>query len=239
MKSCIYAVSILLLSGVLYAQNPPQPPGNQGQNQGQNQQTQNAAAIGGFDGINWGATYESVKERFRVLARNTDTKDPVEIIRDTPEKEILIQRRGIKYKYLFYKKPAILQKKDEKQAVDNPQPGETPGANQPANAETPEAPARLFFVSSEFDLVPAEALYEKLQQKYGNRTASTLNKKMRGTYSWSAEQGYLVQWIEPYQNKPYTRNLYYISKEIREEIRKDYEAFMSYRELKALENILP
>ncbi|RME92891.1 MAG: hypothetical protein D6767_02210 [Candidatus Hydrogenedentota bacterium] len=218
----LFAVSFLFAQNTKAQGNQNTATGNQ---TNQNTSNQDAKTIPGFDSIAWGTPYETVKERFRVLARSEDAKDPVEILRDVPEREILIKRRGIYYRYLFYKTPEKAKVQDSQQTI--------------ADNQKDQNPARFFFVSSEFDLVPAEMLYEKLKQKYGNRTGSTLDKNQRGAYIWEGEKGFLLQWLEPYQQKPYTRKLYYISKEIREQIKKDYEAYMSYRELKAIDSLLP
>ncbi|HRP69976.1 MAG TPA: hypothetical protein PLY93_10635 [Turneriella sp.] len=61
--------------------NTPTQPAN-----GNNQNTQ----ISGFDGVTWGTMYKDMKERFRVMASNSNANgnDNVEIIADTPDREI-------------------------------------------------------------------------------------------------------------------------------------------------------
>ncbi len=217
--------SFLSVLGTLFAQN--------NDTAGSNQQ----AGITGFDGIAWGATYSDVKERFVALAQSKDVQEKIEIVNDIPEREILIMRKGILYRYVFYKKP--LMKKDTKPAAPDMVNGtdDIPPGNE--GQQTVAAP-RFFFVESIFPLVASEDLYKKLSEKYGNRTNTSINEKEpRGAYIWDLPDGLLVQWLESYEKKPYTRNLYYISKQIRDEIRKDMQDYNYQREIKILDSILP
>ena len=98
--------------------------------------------------------------------------------------------------------------------------------------------ARFFFVESNFPMLPAEMLSQKLNLRYGNPTGSSASES-NGFYLWDIKNGYLIQWVEAYQGKAYSRNIYYVSKEIREEIMADLKEYQQYRELKALEKIIP
>ncbi len=173
--------------------------------------------IPGFDGISWGTRYANVKQRFIDLMGQAQTEQRVEIISDTPDREIIVQRAGILYKYSFYKNPA-------------------PRSEDP-NAE--ENNPRFFYAESAFPLVPSEDLHSKLVEKYGERTASSRNKDNRGAYIWTLPNGYLVQWVEPYEKGSYTRRLSYLSKTIRDEINTDIKYYQYKKELAALEAILP
>lgn len=191
------------------------------------QTTQN---LTGFDGINWGTPYQEVKDRFVALAQSSQVEDKVEILHDIPEREILVSRKGILYRYVFYQKP---------HGVEKPSPPLPPNTdNIPENPK--QNPGVFFFAESLFPLVSAEDLYQKLSEKYGQMTNKVLQEKeQRGAYLWDFSDGLLVQWIEPYEKKPYTRNLYYVSKKIREEIQRDLQEYQYQKELKILKDILP
>ena len=60
-----------------------------------------SAKIEGFDGVAWGMSYKEMKGRFRVMASNANAADNVEIISDNPEREMMIRRRDICYRYVF------------------------------------------------------------------------------------------------------------------------------------------
>lgn len=220
-------------------------------------------SLSGFNGIEWGSSYNAVKDYFRRLSESEDTDVKIEIVRDVPEKEILIERKGIEYRYVFYKKPEM---SDEKQRSDidivpvdedNTNEENNPEGNEEArpdnennnadNNEENTGPTekerrtpRLFFVHTHFTMLPTDQLYEKVKQKYGERTGRRMNDdEDRGAYLWDLKEGYLVQWVEPFEEQIYTRDLTYVSKEIREEIKKDLREYQYHRELKALDGILP
>ncbi len=187
------------------------------------------SGLSGFAEINWGTKYQDVKERFRILAQNQTINAPINIIKDSFGESILVRRGGILYKFLFYwsKKPntknsfnILNRKNDENQNI------------QMAQA------ARFFFVSSNFPFVPSKKLYNKLQKKYGKHTFSGGDEK-RGAYIWDVENGFIVQWVESYKNKPYSRNVHYVSKEIREEIMQNLELYQNYKELQVIEKLIP
>jgi hypothetical protein len=197
--------------------------------QGNNQQP---AKIEGFDGVPWGTTYKEMKERFRVMAANANAADNVEIISDTPDREILIRRREIYYRYVFYKRPA------DKIVESMPKAPAGKLSEKPAAEDATTGTAKFFFVESIFPLLKAEELYNKLAEKYGQRTGSTVGENLRGAYTWEKEEGFLVQWVEPYAKGGYTRSLYYLSRKIRDEIKSDLQAWQFVREIKALESLL-
>ena len=204
-------------------------------NQEQQEENQNAAenttnfVLDGFSGVRWGTKYQDVKERFRTLSNNKDVEYPIEIIFDSKGKKLLVRRANIYYNYLFYKKTTPEKMKDKK-IIDK----------QANNGEENEASkiARFFFTSSSFPFVPSKEIYNKLKAKYGAHTTSTSDKN-KGAYVWDISEGIVVQWVEAYKDQPYTRSIYYISKEIREEIMKDLVEYQNYKELKAVENIVP
>ncbi len=191
-----------------------------------------SAKIEGFDGVAWGMTYKEMKDRFRVMASNANAADNVEIISDNPDREILIRRREIFYRYVFYKKPAA------KSVESMPKPETGKPAEKPLADDPTAGTAKFFFVESIFPLLKSDELYTKLSEKYGQRTGSSVGETMRGAYSWEKEEGFLVQWVEPYAKMGYTRSLYYLSRKIRDEIKSDLQAWQFVREIKAIESLL-
>jgi len=206
---------------------------------------QGKAEVPGFNGILWGTKYEDVKGRFQILSDSSNTEDAIQITKDDPEKEIIVERKGIMYRYLFYKKPkqedtrrfaklAAESRQNFEQRNRQAQPAE---GEQQAKKESETA--RFFFMESRFTLVNAGDLHNKLKNKYGSRTRSTLDNDLRGAFLWDLQDGFLIQWLEPYKDKVFSRSMYYISKQIRDEIKKDLNEYMYSRELQAIENILP
>lgn len=169
------------------------------------------------------------------MAANANAADNVEIVSDTPDREILIRRREIYYRYVFYKKPA------DKTVESMVRPG-SPQVPKPSEKSVTDDPtagtAKFFFVESVFPLLKSDELYTRLTEKYGQRTGSSVGETNRGAYTWEKEEGFMVQWVEPYAKGGYTRSLYYLSRKIRDEIKGDLQAWQFVREIKALENLL-
>lgn len=190
--------------------------------------------LNGFDGIAWGTQYQTVKDRFRTLSGSKDAAQRVEILQDVPKKELLIARHDILYRYVFYSTP-----EEVKTLADLRDNGHTEPDSTDAD-ENKDKGSRFFFAESTFTMVPADDIYDLLKRKYGERTSSTYKEKeMRGAHVWDLDGGYLVQWVNPYLEKPYTRSIYYISKELRDEIKKDLNEYRYFQELKNIENIIP
>ena len=189
------------------------------------------ARLDGFDGIIWKENYNDVKKRFRTLASSSDTKEKIEIVHDIEDREIIIKRKGIIYRYVFYKKPESLAKAD----LDNNNQGNTDNNTQ----QNEKNQAKFFFVEINFTIMPADKLYEKLTAKYGQRTGNTVNEEMNGAYLWQQDEGMLVQQVQAYEKAPYTRSLYYISNKVREDISKDLQNYRFEKELKDLKNLVP
>ncbi len=188
-----------------------------------------STSLNGFAGVNWGTQYKDVKERFRVLQNSQDVADSINILADSPGESLLIERGGLRYKFLFYSKK-------------EPKINESSNILRQKNNENKKMElqkmARFFFVSSEIPFVPSETLYEKIKGKYGKHT-STAASKERGAYIWDVDSGVVVQWVESYREQPYSRSIYYVSKEIRAEIMRDLEVYQNYKELKIIEKLIP
>ena len=223
-KICFYLIFSLSGSS-LYPQNKP-----------------SSSSLTGFDGLQWGSSYKDAKERFRTLSASDEVSEPVSIIADTPEREIRVKRNKLVYRYEFYEKPEILAN------ADNSQPEGKSDAQNSENAE-PLAKSnqkvknkpipRLFMVESIFGYVPAEELYKKISEKYGPRNGGNLDEKTnRGYYIWNLNRGTIIQWIDPYKKKPFSRSIYYVSKEIIDEIHVDFPKFQYSKELKTIMNLL-
>ncbi|MDH4199987.1 MAG: hypothetical protein OEV66_06360 [Spirochaetia bacterium] len=227
-KALLY---LFLSIGIIRAQNNAQtnPPANE----------ESKGSLTGFDGLKWGSKYGEAKEHFRTIASSPGVSEPANIISDTPENEIKLKRKNVIYRYVFYQTPEILRKnRNSADAGANANPDTAAPENKSATNNN-EASARLFFIESSFPYVPALELQKNIEAKYGPRNGGTLDDKTnRGFYVWTLNSGYIIQWIDPYKQKPFSRSIYYVSKEILEEIKADYPKFLYSSELKTMKNIL-
>ena len=189
--------------------------------------------ITGFRGIAWGEDYIRVKNRFRELSRmggNFTEREKVHILRDEEEKMLLIKRGEVLYRYVFYK-PFFWEEKEEENATQIGAPLEVEEEEKPTGAQ-------LFFVEVSFPFLPMDKVREKIEDLYGGYTSSTYDpNKKEGAFIWERERGWIIQWIENYREKPYTRYIYYYSKEHVEIIRKNLEEYRFRREFQILKEL--
>ena len=195
--------------------------------------------LSGVHGIDWGTTYGELKEHFRSLTQSKDAKDPTYILQDIENEQILTKKNGIKYRYRFYIKPEIIAVKKEPVAESTDGTDDiNPAADDSSKTES-NSNARFYFMETIFSYIPAADITKKIVDKYGNQTRSTVNKEFRGANIWELGTGYLIQWVEPYDEKPFTKSLYYISNEIMKEIKQDYEIYKYAPEMKIVRELAP
>ncbi|MES0490721.1 MAG: hypothetical protein ABUK01_12045 [Leptospirales bacterium] len=217
---------------------------------------------GGVHGIAWGTSFENVLDHFRELAKNPKNEVTATILNVRPDEEILVKRNEIRYRYFFYLRPDIvLENKPKEEGSDTAEEAEgfEPLADEgtddipeettePATETTEEDIKvevtnenfpRFFFMETKFAYVPSQELLELLKKRYGNPTLTKLDKDGVGAYVWELKTGYIVQWVDLYDKKPFSRSIYYISKTIMEEINRDYAKYEYTREIQTLRDILP
>jgi len=181
--------------------------------------------IKGFAGITWGSKYSDVLNNYKTLASDPTVKDPVDIVKEIPNKRLIIRRNNILYQFEFYE----TEFKDKNLHNTN-------SNNNKVLQKTP----RFFFLESKFILVESNDLYKRLKSKYGKYTKNTVNKKTnRGAFIWDLPSGFIIQWIEPYEKQQFTRRIYYISKDIQRQIEKDLHQFRFSKEIQILKTINP
>ena len=167
--------------------------------------------ITGVDGKKWGTSYNAVLDFYRDVSSSDATKDSVEIINAIEDKEIIVKRNNILYKFVFYKTPQELldlyKKIKDVSLKDTSEKG------------------MLFFAEIRFSGVESNSIQEKLMKKYGNPTVYDSNTEASGFSFWKSKDGNLVQFNDVYKEKKYTSRLYYISPKYSDIIGKDLDSF--------------
>ena len=152
-------------------------------------QPQKATILDGLGDVAWESSFTTVREKFKSLATNPDSKEKIEIVNEVKDKSILIKRNGINYYYRFYKTPEILSdlKNSAAPVANNSTNPTTPSATTPPStnpASTPTAASegRLFSVGIIFNFVESELLKNKITSKYGKPTSG--DSKEPGAIIW-------------------------------------------------------
>lgn len=178
----------------------------------------------GFAETPWRTTYTEVKARLRALATAQNAIERVEILNEVRNEYILVRRNDIDYRYSFYKTPL------EVQRIAN---------HQLSSEEWDEQEAILFHVKVIMPFIDATLINTKLEGIYGRRTSSTVDERSgMGAAIWQLDGGFVFQWYEPYRRKPFTRSVDFLSKELAEQIMKEYADYFDAREKQLLRDLL-
>ncbi len=177
----------------------------------------------GFAETPWRTTYTEVKARLRALATAQNAIERVEILNEVRNEYILVRRNDIDYRYSFYKTPL------EVQRIAN---------HQLSSEEWDEQEAILFHVKVIMPFIDATLINTKLEGIYGRRTSSTVDERSgMGAAIWQLDGGFVFQWYEPYRRKPFTRSVDFLSKELAEQIMKEYADYFDAREKQLLRDL--
>lgn len=207
-------------------QNNTTPAAANNSNASQNQQENAKENIEGFNGVAWGEAYNQTLERMKAVASSGE-RPQFTIVNAIKNKEIVVREGDILYRYVFYLNP-VLQAQDPHNLKTD------------MEAEQNQEPqGKFFFAAINFPPILAESIYQVLQARYGDRSLSTSGQDKNGAYIWQKETGYIAQWIMQYEKAPYTRTVYYLSREISSEIAKDFQTYMFQEELKVLKDLKP
>lgn len=207
---------ILFLMSAVYAQNKPADKTDPKQPE----KTGESAKIpDGYGNLTWGMYLSEARDKISGILTYTD------------EKKIIISKdKEMQYYYgFFYKEPsadAIPEKKDET----------APAGDGTAKPEKDEG--KLFYVSMNFPYLDKDAVYDKIQKKYGKHTGENI-KDNQGAIAWDAENTVIIMWIDRYEKKPYCRKIIYISKAISKELNEYTSTIFNKTELDLLKQINP
>ncbi len=186
-------------------------------------QPSGGASGAGFADSPWKATYSQVKTRLKSLATAQTAAERVEILMEVRNEYILVRRNDVLYRYSFYKTPydtARLTnhelKKEEKDAEE----------------------ALLYHVKVSTPFIDSALIKKKLEASNGTSTRSTVDKTMRGVDIWEVGSGLIFQWVEPYNGKPFTRTIDYISTEMAKQIMKEQTDYFDAKEKYILKFLL-
>ncbi|MBE7411661.1 MAG: hypothetical protein L6Q54_03235 [Leptospiraceae bacterium] len=218
----------LLLTTVGYAQDRPKS---------------ESSSLDGFGESEWGASYESIRDKFLNLSKNPNSTEKIEVVNEVKDESLLIRRNGINYLYRFYKTPAIVKESREKNIVDTSSTELDPKTGDQKHDGT----GSLYSVGVLFNYVESDLLKLKIENKYGKPKKESLDdNKIGGAVIWeltnaneaTPKGGYIVQWKDVYRKKPFSRRMDYYSASIKDMIAKEYKEYFSVPEIKTLKELL-
>lgn len=184
----------------------------------------NPADLNGFADTPWKSTYSDTKARFDALARSTTSSEKVEILNAVRNKSLLIKRNDIKYQYSFYKAPFEVVRLTDHQIT---------------REEYDQVEAVLYHVKITPIFLDSDMLQKKLEDLYGPRSSTTLDKKTgQGAHIWDLKGGFIFQWHEPYKKHPFTRTIDYISRDVAQKIMEENGDYFDAKEKQILKDLI-
>jgi hypothetical protein len=163
--------------------------------------SQNARfVLKGLGDSTWGMSYDQLLEQLKTIATDKDSQEKVEIIYQEKDKILRAKRNDIEYTYRFYTTPdrvTDLSKEKQTTTAATTTPATEPtgtATNEPkteALRETVQG-ASLYSVEVKFNLVEADLLKYRLEQKFGRATKEVLDdKKTSVALVWDLSEGSL------------------------------------------------
>ena len=186
--------------------------------------TREPAKLLGFGGRTWKTNFSEVSKHLKNLARTSEGDERVEIMQEVRNKYILVKRNDVLYRYNFYKKPWIVKRLDRN--------------HKQTKEEYDKVEAVLFHVKVTAPLIEAKMITDKLVEKYQKATKNNVDKKkLEGVVVWELTQGVILQWVEPYQKRAFTRNIDYLSTDMVKIIMDEYRFYFDARERYILQKL--
>lgn len=179
--------------------------------------------LAGFADTPWQSTYQEVFDRMKALATSNAATEDVVILQADRNRTILVKRNDILYRYNFYRTPLNVLRLTEHDLTEE-------------DYDTREA--RLFHVKVTPSFLEAVRVNQKLQDSYGPRTKTTVDKTNFGADVWDLAAGFIFQWYEPYRGTAYTRTIDYLSKELSTQIMEEYADYFDSREKTLLQDLI-
>ncbi|PKL32874.1 MAG: hypothetical protein CVV45_10480 [Spirochaetae bacterium HGW-Spirochaetae-10] len=218
--SLLTVIAALIVVSHLAAQAPETKPADMNQPA----QDPGGRRLAGFAETPWMSEYTQVKDRFSALSESAASVDRIEILMAVRNQYILIKRNDVLYRYNFYKTPYEVLKLTNHDLQKE---------------QWEEAEAVLYQVKIIQPFIASDSISKKLEVAYGPRTRSTVKPETkRGADIWELEGGFIFQWYEPYNGRPYTRTIDYISDELARRILKEREEYFSAEELDLLRKMI-
>jgi len=97
---------------------------------------------------------------------------------------------------------------------------------------------RFFYVSLGFPYLSIEEVKSRLESKFGKPTSETVSKN-QGAMAWDSEKTIIILWVDSYENKPFSRRITYLGKEIARELNEFQKNVFNKTELDIINKLNP
>lgn len=218
---------------------------------------------GGLGDTAWGQSFVSIRDQINKIRQNPEVKEKIEIINETKDKSLLIKRNNITYLYRFYKKPAILEKFNKSKEDEGKSSSLFSVGVYFSPVESlrlkKQVEDKYGKASSEPQAQIPKDKFSKPDSENDSTDDNLDDKKIAGAYTWAFKRGdasananppagnasgnaasqtnkaeFIVQWVEPYNKKAFSKRMDYFSVDRTDLINIDYKDYFSARETDVL-----
>lgn len=180
--------------------------------------------LNGFLEDAWGTSFSVILDKFKTLSTSNITKSNIQILHLEKNRYILIKRNNIQYQYNFYKTPYEIVKLQNHEINQE---------------EYDQKDGELYQVRILLPFIDAKLLQQKIELAYGKKTKSTVDEKNQtGVDIWDLPNGYIFLWYEPYNKKPFSRRIDFISKNLSEKILNESKDYFDSKEKQLLKDLI-
>lgn len=216
----------------------------------------------GLGDASWGKPFESIREQIMSIRNNPDVKEKIEILNEVKDKSLLVKRNNITYLYRFYKKPKILAKFNKSKENDHS------GTSMLFSVGIYFSPVESLKLKKQIEdkygkvmkepqaQIPKDK-FSKPEDEDDSLDGNDDSKKIAGFYSWTFKRTgetnvaegeskaqapskgeFILQWVEPYNKKAFSKRMDYFSIDKSDLINIDYKDYFSARETDILLDLI-
>jgi hypothetical protein len=218
----------------------------------------------GLGDASWGKPFDSIREQILSIRNNPDTKEKIEIVNEVKDKTLLVKRNNISYLYRFYKKPKILAQFNKSKEEDHTGTSMlfsigiyfSPVESLKLKKQIEEKYGKA--MKEPQAQIPRDK-FSKPQEEDDTTDFNDDSKKIAGAYTWtfsrpagnsaaenannlkeqaSSKGEFILQWVEPYNKKAFSKRMDYFSISKSDIINIDYKDYFSARETDILLDLI-
>ena len=97
---------------------------------------------------------------------------------------------------------------------------------------------RFFYLSLGFPYLSLDEVKNRLETKFGKPTGETVIKN-QGALAWDSDKTLIILWVDNYENKPFSRRITYLGKEIARELNEFQKKAFNKTELEIIKKLNP
>ncbi len=104
--------------------------------------------------------------------------------------------------------------------------------------ESTKPEGKFLYLSMTFPYLSLDDVKNKLESKFGKATSEVITNN-QGAMAWDSEKTLIILWVDRYENKPYSRRITYLGKEIARELNDAQKKVFNKTEIEIINKLNP